>query len=182
MSKKWISKDNVSKKVEEGLIPDFIAEGWTLGRIAATGNNNPFAGKKHSPETKQAMSEAKQDSIPWNKDKTDVYSLTTRQKMSDAKRGVSAPVKLDLIKKRDLAQFGYDACTITEEDIMKTLETGYCLACGRNDVILQIGRIDTSKPHTPDNIFCQCSICYRKKKSINTTTNHINTFNNVAIH
>lgn len=168
MSKKWISKDNISKKVDEELVPDFIAEGWSLGRIAATGNNNSFAGKKHSPETKQAMSVAKQDNIPWNKDKTNVYSLQTRQKMSDAKKGVTAPIRLDLIKKSDYAQFGYDACTLTEEDIKDILDVGYCQVCKRNDVILTIGRIDTAKPHTPDNCFCTCSICYRKKKSINT--------------
>ena len=167
MSKKWISKDNISKKVDESELEAHLAGGWTLGRIAATGSNNSFSGKKHSLETKQAMSVAKQDNIPWNKDKVNVYTLQTRQKMSNAKNGPTAPIRLDLIKKRDFEQFGYDACTITEEDIHSILSTGYCLVCGRRDVILTIGRIDPLKPHTPDNCFCSCSICYRKKKTIN---------------
>ena len=168
--KKWISKDNLSKKVEEEAIPDLIKEGWVLGRTSAKGSNNSFAGKKHRPETKQAMSVAKQNNIPWNKDKKNVYSLETRQKMSDAKHGPTAPIKLDLIRKKDYAQFGYDACTLNEKDITEILSAGYCLACGRNDVILTIGRKDTSKPHSYDNCFCTCSICYRKRKSINTNT------------
>lgn len=171
MSKKWISKDNLSKKVEEELVQDYINEGWSLGRIAATGSNNSFSGKRHSPETKQAMSVAKIDNIPWNKDKTDVYSLETRQKMSDAKKGVTAPIKLEYIKRKDIAQFGYDCCTLTGEDIQRILSVGYCQVCGRNDVILTIGRVDTTRSHTPDNCFCTCSICYRKKKTINIKQN-----------
>lgn len=171
MAKKWISKDNKSMKVDEDLVADYINEGWALGRTAAAGSNNSFSGKRHSPEAKQAMSAAKRDNIPWNKDKTDVYSLQTRQKMSDAKKGVTAPIRLDLIRRQDIAQFGYDCCTLTEEDISAILSTGYCQVCQRNDVILTIGRRDTSKPHTPDNCYCICSICYRKRKSINNKQN-----------
>jgi group I intron endonuclease len=49
------------------------------------GDKNPMHGKTHSDETKVSLSKMVTGRIPWNKDKKDVYSKETLQKMSKPK-------------------------------------------------------------------------------------------------
>lgn len=165
MAKKWITKDNTTKKVPEEELDKWLAEGWTAGRITFKSTNNPFSNKSHSEESKQKMSEAKEGFVPWNKGVP--MQDTTKLLLSSIqlhKRPLAAPVKLDLVRREDISRLGYDGCTLTPEDVVEILSAAKCETCGREDVILMLGLRDWKLPHTRDNCFCQCSICYRNNK------------------
>jgi len=52
-----------------------------------SGENNPMYNKTHSPEVKYKLRELKLGNVPWNKDKTGVFSNETLKKMSESSKG-----------------------------------------------------------------------------------------------
>jgi len=59
------------------------SEEWKkLKSDSMRGINNPMYGKTHTEEIKSLLSEMKTGTIPWNKDKKNVYSKETLDKMS----------------------------------------------------------------------------------------------------
>ena len=64
------------------------------------GKDNPFYGKNHSPDVIKVIKKANIGKVPWNKDKTDIYSEEVLKKMSVAKKGIplSESHKLNIVK------------------------------------------------------------------------------------
>jgi very-short-patch-repair endonuclease len=54
---------------------------------ANKGKNHPFFGKHHTEEAKRKISEGHKGQIPWNKERTGVFSEETRRKIGDAQKG-----------------------------------------------------------------------------------------------
>lgn len=52
-----------------------------------SGKNHPMYGKKHTEESRRKISESSKGRIPWNKDKSNVYSDETRSKMGEKHLG-----------------------------------------------------------------------------------------------
>ena len=166
ISQKWICKDNLSKKVQITELDNYIKDGWTVGRNTIKGANNPFFNKKHTEESRQKMSEAKKDYVPWNSGipmNEDTKVLLSR--IASHKMNLTAPISLNQIRKEDIKRLGFDGCTLTESDLEEIFEEKRCETCGRTDVILTLGIRDAKKPHTKENCFCQCQICFRKDHS-----------------
>lgn len=163
---KWMWKESTSKKVPIDKIEEYKKDGWMLGRNTIRGSANPFFNKRHTEESKQKMSEAKKDYVPWNAGKPmsdDTKVLLSR--IASHKMSLTAPISLNQIRKEDIKRLGFDGCTLTESDLESIFEEKQCKTCGRTDVILTLGIRDAKRPHTRENCFCQCQICFRKDHS-----------------
>jgi len=74
-------------------------DSYNNGYNMTWGGDKGTWGWKPSKETKQKMSEAKKDYIPWNKSKTNCYSEETKKKMSESQKG---KVRYSKMKEKDI--------------------------------------------------------------------------------
>ena len=59
--------------------------------VVAGGGVNPMIGRKHTKKTRVKISAVMKGKTPWNKGKTGVYSVETREKMSSPRLGKNNP-------------------------------------------------------------------------------------------
>lgn len=62
------------------------------------GDKNPFFGKKHNENTHKIISDTHKGKIPWNKNKINIYSLETLEKMSNSKKELRLDINLTELK------------------------------------------------------------------------------------
>jgi len=142
---------------------------WSANRV---GSGNPFYGKSHSPETRQAIAGAnRRRKGKW---KRPPMSKETRRKMSESKRGEKHP-KWKGGKSRDF-QYGLEwrkiARRIRQRDGYKCM-IDIMHPFGKRRGVPSVHHIEPAYelikngfyPHNDDNLICLCQICHNWAES-----------------
>lgn len=76
-------------KSKMGFAVHILTKGEILDNSYWKAENNPFYGKHHTEEVCKKLSEINKGHIPWNKDKYNIYSEETIQKMRESHKNMS---------------------------------------------------------------------------------------------
>jgi len=130
-------------------------------RRSFKGENNPFYRKHHTKESKEKMG-VKKGTIPWNKNKNNIYSKKTLQKMRDAKK--------------DYIPWNKDENIFTDERIKKYIRYGeksnwYIHGNAYEPYGSEFNNSFKKQIRTRDNYICQ--ICNTKENGKHLDVHHI---------